>query len=347
MRSESSNAHFVGNSMGAVNMFVDATSESPVLPAASLVMICGGGEIQRNEHSAALYDYDATLAGMRRIVEALFSDPSYPADDAYVTRRYESSIAPGAWEALAAARFRRPGPGAAAAAVEHAGRTSASPCRRWSSRGRATSCCRRLGGGDRGQIAGRPFGCRSREAGHCPQIEQPGASTHCCWTSSARCDERTAAHESTNWTGKVAIVTGGASGLGEGLVRRFAAEGAKVLIGDIDRDAGAALAADIGADALFVEADVSDIDQVGGLVIDGGRAVRRTARHGQQRRECRAPCTAASSTTTSPTSTRSWRSICLGGDGRNPRCRAAHGRGTAADRSSTSPRSAGSRPAAA
>ncbi len=102
-------AHFVGNSMGAVNMFVDATSESPVLPARSMVTICGGGEIQRNEYSAALYDYDATLSGMRRIVEALFHDPSYPADDAYVQRRYESSIAPGAWEALAAARFRRPG----------------------------------------------------------------------------------------------------------------------------------------------------------------------------------------------------------------------------------------------
>jgi pimeloyl-ACP methyl ester carboxylesterase len=102
-------AHFVGNSMGAVNMFVDVTSESPVLPVRSLVTICGGGEIQRNEYSAALYDYDATLPGMRRIVEALFYGPSYPANDAYVQRRYESSIAPGAWEALAAARFRRPG----------------------------------------------------------------------------------------------------------------------------------------------------------------------------------------------------------------------------------------------
>ena len=40
--------------------------------------------------------------------------------------------------------------------------------------------------------------------------------------------------------GKVAIVTGGASGLGEGLVRRFCAEGAKVLIGDVDRESGTA-----------------------------------------------------------------------------------------------------------
>lgn len=71
---------------------------------------------------------------------------------------------------------------------------------------------------------------------------------------------------STELEGKVAVVTGGASGLGEGLSRRFAAEGAKVLIGDIDRDAGAALVADIGADGLFVEADVSRLDQVSGLV---------------------------------------------------------------------------------
>ena len=102
-------AHFVGNSMGAINLLTDATSDSPVLPMRSLVAICGGGEIQRNQHMEALYDYDATVPAMRRIVEALFHDPSYPADDDYVQRRYESSIAPGAWEAIAAARFRRPG----------------------------------------------------------------------------------------------------------------------------------------------------------------------------------------------------------------------------------------------
>ena len=66
--------------------------------------------------------------------------------------------------------------------------------------------------------------------------------------------------------GKVAIVTGGASGLGEGLARRFAAEGAKVLIADVDRDAGTALAAELGADTIFVDADVADLDQVSGLV---------------------------------------------------------------------------------
>jgi len=67
-------------------------------------------------------------------------------------------------------------------------------------------------------------------------------------------------------TDKVAVVTGGASGLGEGLVRRFVAEGAKVLIGDVDRDGGKALATELGANALFVESDVADFEHVGGLV---------------------------------------------------------------------------------
>ena len=182
-------AHFVGNSMGAVNLFVDATSEAPLLPARSLVTICGGGEIQRNEHSAALYDYDATLSGMRRIVEALFYDPAYPADDAYVQRRYESSIAPGAWEALAAARFRRPG-------LEPPPLpSSARPYERIAVptlvvEGECDKLLpRRLGGGDRGQISGGRSAV-IRTAGHCPQIEQPGASTTCCWNSWARCNEK-------------------------------------------------------------------------------------------------------------------------------------------------------------
>jgi pimeloyl-ACP methyl ester carboxylesterase len=103
-------AGFVGNSMGGVNLLVDSTSARPLLPVHSMIVICGGGEILRNRYSSALFEYDASFEGMRKIVEALFHDPSYPANDAYVQRRYESSIAPGAWEAIAAARFRRPGP---------------------------------------------------------------------------------------------------------------------------------------------------------------------------------------------------------------------------------------------
>ncbi|MDO3636297.1 alpha/beta fold hydrolase [Mycolicibacterium arseniciresistens] len=167
-------AHFVGNSMGAINLLVDATSEAPVLPVRSMTIICGGGEIQRNEHSGALYDYDASLPAMRRIIAALFADPSYPEDDDYVRRRYESSIAPGAWEALAAARFRRPGleppplPSSRRAydritvptLIVEGGRDKLLPA------------------GWAAEIAGQIAGARSAVvdgAGHCPQIEQPAA----------------------------------------------------------------------------------------------------------------------------------------------------------------------------
>jgi NAD(P)-dependent dehydrogenase (short-subunit alcohol dehydrogenase family) len=66
--------------------------------------------------------------------------------------------------------------------------------------------------------------------------------------------------------GKVAIVTGGASGIGAGIVEKFLAEGARVVIADVERDRGEALAATLGADAAFRLTDVSDPDQVGALV---------------------------------------------------------------------------------
>jgi 2-hydroxymuconate-semialdehyde hydrolase len=165
-------AHFVGNSMGAINLLVDATSEAPVLPMRTLVAVCGGGEIQNNEYMRALYDYDATLPAMRRIVEALFFDPAYPADDAYVNRRHESATLPGAWEAVAAARFRRPG--------------SEPPPPASSRRAYDRITVPALiveGGGDKllpagwaAEIAGQIADARSAvvdAAGHCPQIEQP------------------------------------------------------------------------------------------------------------------------------------------------------------------------------
>lgn len=57
---------------------------------------------------------------------------------------------------------------------------------------------------------------------------------------------------------KVALVTGGAQGIGEAIVRAFADEGARVIITDIDPEDGETLAADIGPTAVYRHLDVSD-----------------------------------------------------------------------------------------
>ena len=64
--------------------------------------------------------------------------------------------------------------------------------------------------------------------------------------------------------GRVCIVTGGAQGIGEACIRRFARENAQVVIADIDDVRGSALASELGG--LFVHCDVGDKAQVDALV---------------------------------------------------------------------------------
>jgi len=69
---------------------------------------------------------------------------------------------------------------------------------------------------------------------------------------------------------RVAIITGAGDGIGEGVARRFAAEGAKVLVADIDEESAARVAADLrrdfAAQCVALRVDVTEREQVIGMV---------------------------------------------------------------------------------
>jgi glucose 1-dehydrogenase len=80
--------------------------------------------------------------------------------------------------------------------------------------------------------------------------------------------------------GKRVIVTAGAAGIGRAIVERFVAEGATVAFCDIDTEKGRALAADLGASAVFTEADCAVMPAVRAfvdvLVNNAGIAISKT-----------------------------------------------------------------------
>jgi NAD(P)-dependent dehydrogenase (short-subunit alcohol dehydrogenase family) len=66
--------------------------------------------------------------------------------------------------------------------------------------------------------------------------------------------------------GKVAVITGGANGIGRATAEVFVEEGARVVIGDLDDDAGHGLVAELGDAAAFTHTDVSDPESVHAVV---------------------------------------------------------------------------------
>ena len=66
--------------------------------------------------------------------------------------------------------------------------------------------------------------------------------------------------------GKVAIVTGGAAGFGEGMAKRFAQEGANVVVADLDGDEAERVAGEIGSAAAAIRVDVSSFADTQAMV---------------------------------------------------------------------------------
>ncbi|HRF09374.1 MAG TPA: SDR family NAD(P)-dependent oxidoreductase [Xanthobacteraceae bacterium] len=66
--------------------------------------------------------------------------------------------------------------------------------------------------------------------------------------------------------GRIALVTGAARGIGLAIARRFIADGAKVVLSDVDEKTGREAARALGADAQFISCDVGDAEAVAALV---------------------------------------------------------------------------------
>ncbi|MEM2319182.1 MAG: SDR family oxidoreductase [Candidatus Bathyarchaeia archaeon] len=78
--------------------------------------------------------------------------------------------------------------------------------------------------------------------------------------------------------GKVVVVTGGASGIGKAICKLFAAEGARLVVGDINEEKGRQVVREIndaGGHAIFIHADVSKYDDVKALVESAVKAFGR------------------------------------------------------------------------
>ena len=85
---------------------------------------------------------------------------------------------------------------------------------------------------------------------------------------------------------KVVIVTGASSGIGRETARRFAAEGAAVVVADLDEDGGKKtldILKESGGPTRYIRTDVSDPDSVESMVNGDGRVFRRTPCPAQQR----------------------------------------------------------------
>jgi pimeloyl-ACP methyl ester carboxylesterase len=101
-------ADFIGNSMGGSVLVQVAARDPAGLPIRSMVLGPGGGGTPETPERKVLLAYDGSEKAMRELVAAMFYDKTLSRDDAYIARRQAFAHMPGAFEAVAASRFRAP-----------------------------------------------------------------------------------------------------------------------------------------------------------------------------------------------------------------------------------------------
>lgn len=101
-------AHFMGNSMGGTVLVNVAALGDGRWPIDRMVLVSGGGHVPENEARRVLTEYDGSEDAMQRMVEVLIKRPDLQRDRDYIARRHALSLQKGAWECVAAARFKPP-----------------------------------------------------------------------------------------------------------------------------------------------------------------------------------------------------------------------------------------------
>jgi 2-hydroxymuconate-semialdehyde hydrolase len=100
-------AYFVGNSAGGGLILRASVLDPMPLQIQKMVSICGNASVFKTQSQADLENYTPSLENMQKIVALLYHDPKWHTEE-NIRERYQSSIVPGAWEALSAARLRSP-----------------------------------------------------------------------------------------------------------------------------------------------------------------------------------------------------------------------------------------------
>lgn len=102
-------AFFIGSSFSGGLLLNAAGSSKNQLPIRKLITVGGGGDLAKDATARdILQTYDGSPEHMREALKVLFYDPKWWSDE-IVAEKQESALKPGAWEAISAARLRRPG----------------------------------------------------------------------------------------------------------------------------------------------------------------------------------------------------------------------------------------------